>query len=100
MEWINVEDRLPKLSYVESDNQDDPYESYPILVYSPESPGIMCVASLIQEQNEKKWSFGEYRWEVYIPGGGGSIDEVDFETFTHWIPLPEPPLPKCDKDKQ
>lgn len=91
MEWISVKDRLPEISYFESDNESVPYESHPVLVFSSEKPGIMCVAYLCQEQDEKKWSFGDFSWESYIPGDGGNIAEIDFEVFSYWMPLPSPP---------
>lgn len=87
MEWISVKDRLPQLSYVESDNEDDPYESNPILLYSNEN--IPFVGYLIKEQDEKCWDFGEFQWGCYIPGG--HINDVDFDKVTHWMPLPSPP---------
>src|SRR5690349_18556236 len=91
MEWISIKDRLPPLSYLESDNEEDPYECYPVLVYSEEQPGICCVAYLVKEQDEDKWSYGDLSWELYIPSNGGDIIERDLETFTKWMPLPEPP---------
>ncbi len=92
MEWISVKDELPKLSYLESDNADDPYECYPVFVKSDER-NVFCVAYLVREQDHDKWDFGEISWELYIPGNGGDILHRDFETFTHWMELPEGP---CD----
>jgi len=90
-EWISVKERLPKISYLESDNVEDPYECYPILVFCPEKPGIFCVAHLIKNQDENDWNYDELSWELYIPGNGGSIIEVDFDFFTHWMLLPTTP---------
>lgn len=89
-EWISVNERLPPISYLESDNEDDPHEAYPVLVFSDEEPGIFSVAYLVKEQNEDRWNFGDLSWEIYIPNGGG-VDEVDFDVFSHWMPLPKPP---------
>lgn len=85
--WISCKDRLPKISYNEND-QNDTYTSHPVLVYCNERPGIQCVAYLVQEQDENSWNFEELSWELYIPGNGGEIIDRDFETFTHWMPLP------------
>lgn len=90
-EWIKCSDKLPELSYFESDNTDDPYECFPVLVYSQEEPGIYCVAYLQQEQDEAKLSFGDLSWQLYLPGNGGEIVDRDLETFTHWMPLPSSP---------
>jgi len=90
-QWISVKENPPQVSYLESNNEDDPYECYPVLVFSPERPGIFCVASLVKEQDENDWNYEELSWELYIPGNGGNIEEVDFDVFTHWMPLPEPP---------
>lgn len=40
MEWVSLKDKLPPISYLESDNADDPYESYPVLVGSEEGPDV------------------------------------------------------------
>jgi len=91
MEWISIEDRMPSISFPESDNVNDPYESCPVLVYSSESPGIQCVAYLVKEQDENDLNFGDLSWELYIPGNGGDIVYKDLDIFSHWMPLPEPP---------
>jgi len=65
-EWISVKERLPKISYLESDNVEDPYECYPILVFCPEKPGIFCVAHLIKNQDENDWNYDELSWEFFI----------------------------------
>jgi len=90
-EWIKCSDRLPKISYIESDNEDDPYECYPVLVYSVEKPGIFCVAYLEQNQDEDDWNFEDLFWQLYIPGEGRDIINSDLKTFDYWMPLPSPP---------
>lgn len=90
--WINIKDQLPSVSYLETNNEEDPYECYPVLVYAEEAPGIYCVAYLVQEQDENNWNFGELSWELYIPGSGGDIIGRSLENFTKWIPLPKIPL--------
>lgn len=94
MYWNNVRDSLPPLSYNESDDTDYPYTSFSVLVFSPEKPGIMCVAYLTKNQHKDDWNFGHLYWEVYLPGEEGDIIPLDFETFTHWRKLP--PLPKVN----
>lgn len=89
--WISIKDKKPPISYLGSDNAEDLYECHPVLVLSKEEPGIYCVAYLVKNQNENHWNFGKLSWEFYIPGQGGDIIERDFDTFTHWMPLPEPP---------
>lgn len=91
MEWISVKDRLPEISYFESDDVEHPYESFEVMVFCPQEPGIFCVAYLVMNQNENDWNYKELSWESYIPSRGGHIEDVDFETFTHWMPLPQPP---------
>jgi hypothetical protein len=91
MKWFKLEEKLPPISYVESDNENDPYESYPVMVFSKESPGIQCVAHLVKEQDENDWNFGRLSWELYIPGEGGHIVNADLETFSHWRKLPKNP---------
>jgi len=91
MRWIKLKDQLPKVSYLESDIEDDPYESYPVLVFSKERPGIICVAHLVMEQDENNWSCGELSWELYIPGAGGEIIERNLEQFDYWMELPAMP---------
>ena len=90
MNWISVKDKLPKISYLESYNENDPYEDYPVLVKSDENY-VFCVAYLVKEQDPNDWNFGELSWELYIPGNGGDIIYRDFEEFTHWMELPESP---------
>jgi len=85
--WIRCLDKLPKISYLESDNVDDPYESYDVLLLSKE--GDYCVGYLVKEQDENKWKYGDLSWEMHIPGEGGKIEHLDFDVFTHWMPLPE-----------
>ena len=90
--WIRVEDELPPLSYVESDNPDDPYECYPVLVFSNEIPGIYCIAYLQKEQDKEAWDFGELSWQIYIPGiNGGDIIDRALDEFDYWMPLPQMP---------
>lgn len=88
MDWIRVKEKLPKISYLESDNADDPYESYPVLLYSPEK--CCCVGYLVKNQDEGRWDYGELSWEAYIPDVS-AIHDLDFDTFTHWMPLPNRP---------
>lgn len=90
-DWIKVSDRIPQISYLESDNADDPYGCFPVLVFVPEKPGIMCVAHIEQNQDENSWNFGEYHWQVYVPGEPGDICGMDFEVVTHWMALPKAP---------
>lgn len=88
MEWISVKEKLPPISYVESDDEDHPYEGIHFLLYSTQK--CMCVGYLVKDQDEKSWNHGDLSWEVYIPNE--HIEDVDFEKFTHWMPLPKPPL--------
>jgi hypothetical protein len=92
MEWISVKEKLPPISYLESDNEDDQYECYPVLVFSEEAPGIYCVAYLVQNQDEDNWNLGDLSWQLYIPGSGGDIIDRDLEVFSLWMTLPD--LPK------
>ena len=91
MEWISVKDKLPQLSYVESEDSGYPYDSYNVLLYTSAAhcEGVICVGFLEQEQDEDKWEFGDFSWVCYIPDE--NIVMVPFETFTHWMPLPKPP---------
>lgn len=89
-EWVDCKERLPPLSFIESDNADDPYEGHDVLVYSDEDLGICCVACLRKNQNEDSWNYGDLFWQVYIPGAG-TLTDVDFEVFTKWMPLPQLP---------
>lgn len=91
MKWFKLEEKLPTVSYLESDNENDPYEGHPVLVFSKESPGIQCVAYLVKEQDENDWNFGLLSWELYVPGEGGDIVHKDLETFSHWRKLPKNP---------
>ncbi len=87
--WISVKDRLPPLSYVESDNVDDAYEGIHFLLFTKED--VCVVGYLVQNQDKDDWNFGEYTWEIYIPCAGGLIEELDFDKVTYWMPLPKPP---------
>ena len=98
MQWISVKNNLPSLSYVESDDGDDPYECLPVLVFSSEKPGICCVAYLEMNQDEDDWNFQELTWKVYVPGDNMTIEDIKFEKFTHWMPLPEPPEIRLKND--
>lgn len=88
--WISVETELPPISFLESDEEDDPYECHPVLVYSDENPGIMCVAYLEKDQDKDSWNYGDLSWSVYMPGGNLESG-LEKEVFTHWMPLPNPP---------
>jgi hypothetical protein len=89
--WISLKDDLPKLSYSARDNEDNPYECYPVLLYCPEQPGIQCVGYLVREEDKTKFDYGDLAWEVYVPGNAGNILDIDFDVFSHWTPLPTPP---------
>lgn len=89
--WFSTKEKNPPISYLESDNFDDPYECYPVLVYSNESPGIYCIAALCKNQNEGDWDFGRLFWQLYIPGSGGDIIDRSFEIFSHWMKIPSQP---------
>lgn len=94
MEWISVKDQLPPVSFIESDDENVPYECHYFLVFSDEKPGIMCVASLMQIQDPEHWNEGDFYWDLYIPKCGGNTIERDFDCFTHWMHLPQPPKEK------
>ena len=93
MNWISVNDCLPKLSYQESDDATDPYEAFPVLVFNKvkDDEYEFCVAYLVQNQDKESWNYGEFSWELYVPGNGGTILTRDIEEFTHWMPLPKEP---------
>lgn len=94
MEWKRVKDELPKISYLESDDYEECYRSFPVLVWYEEmnnEEGIYCVAYLIKNQNENSWNFEQLSWELYVPSGGGDILRVGLSEFTHWMPLPNKP---------
>jgi len=84
-QWIKCSDRLPEISYLESDNQDGPYKCNPVLCFSPERPGVFCVGYLLKKNKKKR----KFSWEFYIPSG--DISQGCFEEITHWMPLPNPP---------
>lgn len=87
MTWTKCSEKLPEISYIESDNEDDPYIGIYYLLYSPQN--CMCVGYLTMNQEEHSFNFKELSWEIYSPDG--TIIDIDFESFTHWMPLPEPP---------
>ena len=91
MEWIEVSKKLPPLSYVESDNEDDYYK--PIYVLAKHALSDVCaVVILVQNQDEESFGFGDYTWEVYIPAFDAYLhDDIPFKTYSHWMPLPRLP---------
>lgn len=97
MEWISVKEKLPPLSYVESDNADDEYKAHYVLLYSNEK--TFCVGYLVKEQDEEKWSCGDLSWEVLLPGEDWTIHDINFDIFTHWCELPKPPCIYCEEEK-
>ena len=94
-EWIDCKKELPQVSYLESDNEDDPYEAYNVLLLGKFEKDIF-VGYLVKEQDEDSWNVGDLSWETYIPTEGGSIENIDFDQVTHWMPLPN--LPISDKN--
>lgn len=90
MEWISVSEKLPPLSFVESDDAEDPYESNMILLYISNDRGSEHSEILVGIYEEEDLSpFPNIpSWASY---NGGSWH--DLETYpTHWMPLPAPPL--------
>lgn len=72
-DWISVEDRLPE-------------DNVPILAYCPDG-GRQFVC---QKVRNTKWGSDEYPflWKVTL------LRDYffDFETFSHWMPLPVEPV--------
>lgn len=97
-QWIEVKHQPPPISYLESDNKEDVCEAYPVVVFSPERPIILCLATLQKYQNEDHFHHGELFWEVYVPISTElnsecvDVIEKSFDMFTHWIPIPEIPV--------
>ena len=89
-EWIKCTDQLPPLSFCDSDNPNDYYGPIPVIVWAPYPWSYSCVACLCKDNDEDSNNFGEYYWDIYIPFSEHT-DEIDFDTFTLWMPLNKPP---------
>jgi len=88
-EWISVKDMLPKPSFVESDNESDPYQAEMVLVFIPnksDHPGYIVQAVYEVDPIFRNLS----RWLAYIVIENYANWE-EIEEPTHWMPLPEPP---------
>ena len=67
--WISVKDRLPGKNIV-------------IIYTKCETMAMaMCV----------KISVDAYQWNVFLPSGSIYLHGQEFQSVTHWMPLPEPP---------
>lgn len=93
MEWINIKDKLPPLSYIKSDNEEDSYEGIHILVYYHDiyrniDHGI-CVAYL-ESASEEDWDQNP-KWSIFIPGDNPGSRELGKINITHWAELPKFP---------
>jgi hypothetical protein len=88
MEWISVKDKLPPVSFVESDVESDPYEPYPVLFFIPGHSDGEIVVGWYEEENLSPFP----NIPRFVLWNGHNMDDsTEVGEPTHWMPLPEPP---------
>ena len=89
-QWISMKDRLPAASYIESDNDSDPYEANMVLFYIPggKNPDDYEIVTGWYEE-ENLYPFPNI--PHFFGWNGKSLDDLDYKEPTHWMTLPEPP---------
>ena len=77
IEWINVNDKLP-----EKDEW--------VLVFN-KVDGVIMASLFVGKKYTDQMGLREFKWWKTMFSNCCDRDMRDFEEFTHWMPLPQPP---------
>ena len=83
MNWISVKDRLPKMGKNVLTIEKSGYDGSPVL-------GVMARA-----EGDEGWAWAKVYSYIDLYDADAELD--DNYQPTHWMPLPEPPVPKISE---